>query len=258
MSKKHSRNAVFALMAIVSMGAGGLWAFEEWKSGIVWEEPPVITPGKDAAFNAPPSDAIVLFDGKNMDAWNHGEKWTLQDGYGIAGSVVSTKQKFGDCQLHLEFATPEKVSGEGQGRGNNGVLIMGKYELQILDSFKNKTYFDGQCGSIYKQHPPLVNVCRGPGEWQSYDVVFTAPRFNTDGTLQSPARMTVLQNGTLIQNNFELLGATSWDAAPAYHAHGLRESLALAYHGNPVRFRNIWIRDLLPQGPAHAPAKESK
>ncbi|WP_437226800.1 3-keto-disaccharide hydrolase [Planctomicrobium sp. SH661] len=231
----------FAIAALVVTAAA--WAFDEWKSNIAWEEPKVVTPGTGSA---PPSDAIVLLDGKHLDAWENVQNWTFQDGYGIAGSAVATKQKFGDCQLHLEFATPEKVSGSGQGRGNNGVYLMGRYELQILDSYENPTYFDGQCGSIYKQHPPLVNACRKPGEWQTYDIFFTAPRFNADGTLESPAAMTVLQNGVLIQNHFQLLGATAWDKAPEYHAHGLRESLQLGYHGNPVRFRNIWIRDLLP------------
>jgi hypothetical protein len=161
--------------------------------------------------------------------------------------MVATREKFGDCQLHLEFATPAEVKGEGQGRGNNGVYFMGHYELQILDSYDNKTYFDGQCGSVYKQHPPLVNACRKPGEWQTYDIIFTAPRFNDDGTLKSPASITALQNGVLIQNHFELQGGTFWDRAPGYSKHALREPLTLYYHRDPVRFRNIWIRDLLPK-----------
>ncbi len=231
---------------------GGLWAAEEWKSGIVWEKPKIVTPGDE---NTPPSDAIVLFDGKSLDAWNGVKNWDIKDGAATAGSAISTKQGFGDCQLHLEFATPSKVKGSGQGRGNNGVLIMGAYELQILDSYENETYYDGQCGSVYKQHPPLVNACRKPGEWQTYDIIFTAPRFEADGKLKSPARMTVLQNGVLVQNNFELTGATAWHKPPEYTAHPDRAPLTLAYHGDPVQFRNIWIRDLMPAKSDIPPAK---
>jgi len=234
----------FLVVMFCLLGAGGIFAFDEWKSGINWKEPGVVTPGSTP--QAAPSDAIILFDGTNVKARDNTQNWIFQAGYGIAGSAAKPKQKFGDCQLHLEFATPAKVVGNGQGRGNNGVLLMERYELQILDSYENPTYFDGQCGAIYKQHPPLVNACRKPGEWQTYDVFFTAPRFNPDGTLKSPATITVSQNGVLIQNHFELQGATSWDKAPLYSKHELRESLQLGYHGNPVRFRNIWIRDLLP------------
>ncbi len=225
--------------------ATGLWAVEEFKSGVVWEEPPVVTPGKSDS--APPSDAIVLFDGKNLDAWSGVKNWEIKDGYAVAGSLISTKRPFGDCQLHLEFATPEKVEGNGQGRGNNGVYFMGKYEVQILDSYENKTYFDGQCGSVYKQHPPLVNACRKPGEWQSYDIIFKGPRFNPDGSVKTPATITAFQNGVLIQDHFELTGETFWHRAPAYSQHADRAPLTLYYHSNPVRFRNIWIRDLMPK-----------
>lgn len=219
------------------------WFYPEWKSGIDWPEPAVIDPGGP---EKAPSDAIVLFDGTNLDAFHGGEKWIIENGYAIDKGDIRTKQKFGDCQLHLEFATPEVIEGSGQGRGNSGVFLMGRYELQILDSYENQTYFDGQCGAIYKQHPPLVNASRAPGEWQTYDVIFTAPRFNEDGTLKSPGYITVLHNGVLIQNHFELQGATAWDAPPAYTPHGEREPISIQYHGNPVRFRNIWIRDLMP------------
>ncbi|SFI34336.1 3-keto-disaccharide hydrolase [Planctomicrobium piriforme] len=246
------RGGLFAAARRVTMGVGVfaivavscVWAVEEWKSGIKWPEPPVVTPGTNGS---PPSDAIVLFDGKNMDAWTGGEGWKLQDGYGIAGSKCTTKQAFGDCQLHLEFASPPEATGEGQGRGNNGVFLMGHYELQILDSYKNDTYFDGQCASVYKQNPPLVNACRPPGEWQSYDILFTAPRFNGDGTVKSPAAITVLQNGVVVQNHYELTGSTFWHLPPSYSAHPVREPLTLYYHNDPVRFRNIWIRDLMPK-----------
>lgn len=223
-------------------GTAGAWFYPEWKSGIEWPEPVVIDPG---SAEQAPSDAIVLFDGTNLDAFEGGEKWTIENGYAIDGGNLRSKEKFGDCQLHLEFATPAEVKGNGQGRGNSGAYLMGHYEVQILDSFENPTYFDGQCASIYKQHPPLVNACRKPGEWQTYDIIFTAPRFHDDGTVKSPAYITLLHNGVLVQNHFELLGGTAWDSPPAYHAHPERESLSIQFHGNPVRFRNIWIRDLM-------------
>ncbi|MBX3436757.1 MAG: DUF1080 domain-containing protein [Planctomycetaceae bacterium] len=217
--------------------------FEEWKSGVNWTEPAVITPGDGTA---PPSDAVVLFDGGDLEQWNGVKNWTFTEDYAVVGSNISSKEGFGDCQLHLEFATPAEVSGQGQGRGNSGVYLMGRYEVQILDSYENTTYFDGQCASLYKQHPPLVNACRKPGEWQTYDILFTAPRFHADGKLKTPAYVTVLQNGVLVQNHYELQGGTYYENPPSYEAHGLREPLALQFHGNPVRFRNIWIRDLLP------------
>lgn len=211
-----------------------------YESGIKWESPRVVTPGVDGR---PPSDAIVLFDGTSMDAWQGGEKWKIENGEGIAASAVSTKQPFGDCQLHLEFATPKEVSGKGQGRGNNGIGFMGaRYEVQVLDSFENETYFDGMCAAIYKQHPPLVNASRKPGEWQTYDIIFDAPRFK-DGKLLRPAYLTVLQNGVLVQHHFELLGDTPFLRAPQYTPHEDKLPLTLMYHGNPVRFRNIWIRE---------------
>ncbi|MCA8997305.1 MAG: DUF1080 domain-containing protein [Planctomycetaceae bacterium] len=228
----------------LSVSPARAWLFKEWKSGIEWREPEVIDPG--SATQAP-SDAIVLFDGTDLSAWEGGEKWTIENGYAIDGGNIDSKQHFGDCQLHLEFATPEKIEGNGQGRGNSGVYFMGKYELQILDSYENETYFDGQCGAIYKQSPPLVNACRKPGEWQTYDIIFTAPKFHDDGTLKSPAAITALHNGVLIQNHFELLGGTFWDEPPHYETHGDKGPIHIQFHGNPVKFRNIWIRDLSKQ-----------
>ncbi|MCA9054070.1 MAG: DUF1080 domain-containing protein [Planctomycetaceae bacterium] len=216
--------------------------FPEWKSGLEWSEPPVVDPGPPGG---PPSDAIVLFDGSDLSAWSDVENWVVADGVATVGSTITSKQKFGDCQLHLEFATPSVVEGDGQGRGNSGIYLMSRYEVQILDSFENPTYFDGQCAAIYKQHPPLVNVCRRPGEWQTYDIIFRAPRFK-DGELETPAAVTVLQNGVLVQNHFELLGGTFWDQPPSYTSHEPREPLIIQYHNNPTRFRNIWIRDLMP------------
>ena len=216
--------------------------FPEWKSGVDWLEPRVVTPGEGTQ---PPSDAIVLFGGGDLSAFDGVEIWMLEEDYAIVDSNVSTKQGFGDCQLHLEFATPAVVEGTGQGRGNSGVYLMGLYEVQILDSYENETYFDGQCASVYKQRPPLVNACRKPGEWQTYDIIFRAPRFHANGDLKSPAMLTVLQNGVLVQNNYEIQGGTFYMSPPSYDAHSLREPLSLQFHGNPVRFRNIWIRDLM-------------
>jgi hypothetical protein len=253
----HSSTAPVAAILVLlgSLAAAyGFNFFGEYQSGIQWAEPKVVDPGP---VGGPPSDAIVLFDGKDLSQWedNH---WIVKDGYAIShGGDLQTKRAFGDCQLHLDWATPEKVEGSDQGRGNSGVLLMStddsRYEVQILDSYENKTYFDGQAGAIYKQHPPLVNVCRKPGAWQTYDIIFSAPHFDKDGKLQKPAYITVLQNGVLIQNHFEIQGTTSWDAAPAYHVHPAKLPFRLQFHGNPVKFKNIWIREL--DDSANEPAK---
>lgn len=222
---------------------------KEWVSGIVWPEPMLVTPGNDGG---PPSDAVVLFDGTHLNAWNGGDKWLMADGCATAqGGGITTKESFGDCQLHLEWATPAEVKGSGQGRGNSGVYLMGKYEVQILDSFNNPTYFDGQAGSLYKTKPPLVNASRGPGEWQTYDIVFRAPRFDEDGHLLKPGYITVLHNGVLVQDHTELLGSTAWDSPPTYSKHPERLPISLQYHGNPVRYRNIWLREI----PEHVPQR---
>lgn len=231
---------------------------QEFKSGIVWPEPPVIDPG---TVGGPPSDAIVLFDGTDLSHFEGGEGWTVKDGYAEVGgrSGITSKQAFGDCQLHVEFATPAEVKGSGQGRGNSGIYLMGRYEVQVLDSYENETYFDGQCGAIYKQQPPMVNACRKPGAWQTYDIIFTAPRFDDDGTLAKPAYITVLHNGVLIHNHFELQGNTSYVAPPAYTKHPAKLPFNLQNHGNPTRFRNIWIREnihpLVGKKPAASKAK---
>lgn len=219
----------------------------EYKSGRIWPEPPVVTPGEGTSA---PSDAVVLFDGSDLAQWNGAEKWQIKDGVATvhAGSITS-KQAFGSCQLHVEWATPAEVKGEGQGRGNSGIFLMSNYEVQILDSYGNKTYFDGQAGSIYKQWPPLVNACRKPGEWQTYDILFDAPRFDDKGKLVKPAYVTLLHNGIVVQNHSELLGGTSWFHAPEYQAHGDKLPLVIQDHGNPVRFRNIWIRELPDRQP---------
>lgn len=216
----------------------------------VWEPvAKVVTPGKTAA-NAP-SDAIVLFDGKDASAWKAKDggpvKWTIADScmtvVGGAGEITS-KKGFGSCQLHIEWRAPAEVKGEGQGRGNSGIFFMGRYELQVLDNYNNKTYSNGQAGSIYKQHIPLANACRPPGEWQTYDVIFTAPQFNEDGSLKSAARITVIHNGVLVQNNITLWGGTEYIGIPSYKKHGDKEPFILQDHGDKVSFRNIWVREL--------------
>jgi len=192
-----------------------------------------------------PSDAIVLFDGSDLSAWTG--TWKVEDGAvtvrGGAGNLV-TRQSFGDVQLHLEWRTPSVVDGDGQGRGNSGVFFMERYEVQVLDSFDNETYVNGQAGSIYKQYVPLVNASRPPGEWQSYDIVFMAPRFHDDGELSEPATVTVFHNGVLIQNHVSLEGPTLFIGKPAYEAHADELPLMLQDHGNPVSYRNIWVREL--------------
>ena len=214
----------------------------------VWEpEPRVVTPGEGTK---PPSDAIVLFDGRDASAWVGTDggtiKWKIADGCMTVVKKtggIRTKQAFGDCQLHIEFRTPAEVKGKGQGRGNSGIFLQGRYELQVLDSYNNRTYSNGQCGSIYKQAMPLVNACRKPGEWQAYDIIYTAPRFNKDGIRIAPGRMTVLQNGVLIQNHTMIQGTTEYRGWPKNKAHG-KAPLFLQDHGNPVSYRNIWIREL--------------
>lgn len=215
---------------------------EEYLSGKVWPEPKVVTPGQNGA---PPSDAIVLFDGADLSHFNGGEKWLIKDGVAtVHGGGVTSKRAFGSCQLHVEWAAPAEVKGHGQGRGNSGIYLQGKYEVQVLDSYENKTYYDGQAGALYKQWPPLVNACRKPGEWQTYDIIFDAPKFDAQGKVSKPGYVTVLHNGVLIQNHAELQGTTAWDRAPAYEPHADKLPLSIQDHGNPVRFRNIWIREL--------------
>lgn len=185
----------------------------------------------------------MFFDGKDLSKWDGGETWEVADGVATSKKRdITTKDSFGDCQLHIEFATPEKVSGSGQGRGNSGVFMMNHYEVQILDSYDNQTYFDGQCASIYKQTPPMVNACRKPGEWQTYEILFNGPKFGARDNVLKPAVATVIQNGVAVQNHYEWLGSTSYFQPPQYEKHAEKMPIRLQYHGNPVRFRNIWIR----------------
>lgn len=213
----------------------------EWNSGAEWPEPKVVDPGPPGK---PPSDAVVLFDGEDLSAWKGADKWTVKEGEAICGGELISKQPFGDCQLHLEWLIPADVEGEGQDRCNSGVYLMGRYEVQILDSYKNKTYFDGQAGAVYKQRPPLVNASRKPGEWQTYDIIFKAPRFDDKGKLQQPAYITLLHNSVLVHDHFEIMGNTFWSKPPRYKAHPPKLPLKIQYHGAPIHFRNIWIREL--------------
>ncbi len=227
----------------------------------VWEPvPKVVTPG--ANNTAPPSDAIVLFDGKNLDEWVSAQdkspaKWIVADGVltvnkekGVGN--IETKRSFKNYQLHVEWKVPENITGSGQARGNSGVFLASTgpgdagYELQVLDSYNNKTYVNGQAGSIYKQAIPLANPCRKPGEWQTYDVIWTAPTFNDDGSLKTPAYVTVLFNGVLVQNHFQLKGETRYIGQPFYKKYDTAP-IKLQAHGDksePVSFRNIWVREL--------------
>jgi hypothetical protein len=215
----------------------------------VWEPvPEVVTPGDGTA---PPSDAIILFDGSSLDNWvgrnNQAVQWTLEDGIMTVvprSGDIRTKQGFGDVQLHIEWRTPAVIKGEGQGRGNSGIFLMDRYEVQVLDSYENTTYPNGQAASIYKQHIPLVNACRTPGAWQTYDIIFMAPRFNEQGRVVHPARITVIHNGVLVQNNVELWGSTKFIGLPQYEVHNDREPIRLQDHGDLVSFRNIWVREL--------------
>jgi hypothetical protein len=208
------------------------------------KEPPVVTPG---TAGSPPSDAVVLFDGKDLSKWR-GEKggeaqWKVADGCVTVNGTgsVFTKEEFGDVQLHLEWAAPEKVEGEGQGRGNSGVYLQGRYEIQVLDCYNNKTYFDGMTGAFYSNFAPLVNACRKPGEWQSYDIVFHAPKLGADGKGVEPGSFTVLLNGILVQDHVPVKSPTT---SAAFTGATSKGPLSLQDHGNPVRYRNVWLRRL--------------
>ncbi len=241
-----SKQGIFAAIAACSSLAPlPSVSGQEYLNGIKWTAPAIITPGSQNS--EPPSDAVVLFDGKDKSQWNNADTWEVKDGVLICGKAeIRTKAEFGDCQLHIEWSAPTPAKGSGQGRGNSGVFLMGRYELQVLDSFDNVTYFDGQAGAIYKQTPPMVNAMRRPGEWNTYDIFWTCPRFKADGALESPAFITAVHNGVLILNHFQLLGDTPFNRPPQYKAHPPKGPIAIQDHGNPVRFRNIWIRETKP------------
>ena len=214
--------------------------------------PAAVDPGAPGTENSPgraPEDAIMLFDGKDLSKWEHKDgsaaKWKVADGYfQVAPKTgdILTRQPFGDMQLHVEFAEPSPPVGEDQDRGNSGVIIMGLYEIQVLDSYKSRTYSDGQAGAVYGQYPPLVNASRPPGQWQMYDIVFHAPRFDGSGKLLRPAHVTVLHNGVLVQDHVEIHGPTA--TGEPYKAHAEKLPLELQDHNHPVRYRNIWVREL--------------
>jgi hypothetical protein len=215
--------------------------------------PPVITPGTCSTEDMPgkpPSDAVVLFDGTSLAAWRteNGEpaKWKVENGYmevAPGAGDIWTRQNFGDSQLHVEFRTPSPPKGDSQGRGNSGVLLYGIYEIQVLDSFNNLTYADGQASAVYGQSPPLVNASRPPGEWQVYDIVYTSPRFK-DGKVDVPGYVTIFHNGVITQNHTQLLGATGHRTLPRLVVHDATGPIRLQDHHNPTRYRNIWIRPL--------------
>lgn len=215
-------------------------------------EPWIITPptaSTQERFGTAPSDAVVLFDGTDLSHWQGGgkdAKWIVKDGYMEVNGTgsIRTRESFGSCQLHVEFATPGEVKGDSQGRGNSGVMIMGLYEIQVLDSFENRSYSDGQAGAIYGQYPPLVNASREPGKWQVFDIVFEAPEFDEQGKLVKPAHITVFHNGVVVHNRATSLGQVAHQDPPQWKAHAAKLPLTLQDHGNPVRFRNVWIRPL--------------
>jgi hypothetical protein len=225
---------------------------EQWKiHDLNRPQPAVVNPGVELPPIPPPSDATVLFDGKDLSKWRkaNGQPagWKVEMGYveivkGTGG--ILTRQVFGDCQLHVEWQAPVPTAGEGQERSNSGVFLMGLYELQVLDSFENKTYPDGQAAAVYGQYPPLVNASRPPGHWQTYDIIFHRPRFDGNGKLLKPARITAFHNGVLVQDNVELTGPTAHQQRPPYNKHADKLPISLQDHGDPLRYRNIWIREL--------------
>ncbi len=244
----------FAMLADASVaGAQALPTFEWPQHSMQRPGPPKVSPGPFVASAPPPSDAIVLFSGTSLASWRSSDgesrpaRWLVRDGYmevaaGTGG--IATTQEFGDVQLHIEWMSPNPAKGTGQDRGNSGVFFMGRYEVQVLDSYENITYADGQAASLYGQFPPLVNASRPPGEWQVFDIVFRRPHFDANGRLVQPARLTVLHNGVLVHEDVALVGPTSNGERAPYAAHPDAIAISLQDHSHPVRFRNIWVRKL--------------
>lgn len=247
----------FAAMSLVSAAQAQLNRSKQTpESTELWNPVPrVVTPGTASVNASPataPSDALVLFDGKDLSEWKSSSStagaagWSVGDGAMTVkpgSGDIETKQHFENFQLHIEFRTPAEVKGNGQGRGNSGIFMQGIYELQVLDSYNNPTYSNGQAASIYKQTMPLVNASRKPGEWQTYDIVYTAPKFNKDSMMLAPAYITVFHNGVLVQNHTAISGTTPYIGHPEYQVHG-KGPIRLQDHSNPTSFRNIWIREL--------------
>ncbi len=248
---------MIAAMAVPVLTAGA----QDARDPSNWEihdlerpKPEVVVPatpsGQDEAGRAP-SDAVVLFDGTSLDAWQapNGDPapWKIEDGCFVVvpgEGGIETRQGFGDVQLHVEWSAPDPPVGEGQDRGNSGVFLMGRYEVQVLDSYENETYADGQAASVYGQYPPLVNAMRPPGQWNTYDIIFHRPRFDDSGELLAPATVTVLHNGILVQDHSVLTGPSGHYERPAYEAHADALPISLQDHDHPVRFRNVWVREL--------------
>jgi hypothetical protein len=242
-----------ALVALSAMsGSGAAMAESAWKQHAMDRpRPPVVAPAEQLLPAPAPHDAVMLFDGHDLSQWESVKgghaPWQVADGVMIVmpkSGAIETREGFGDAQLHIEWSAPEVIEGDSQGRGNSGVFLMGRYEVQVLDSFENETYADGQAAAIYGQYPPLANAMRPPGEWNAYDIFFRRPRFDAAGGLVEPARLTVLHNGILVQNNEEIRGPTNWVQSDPYKSHPDALPLMLQDHGNPVRFRNIWVRPL--------------
>lgn len=261
MNKKNATTKAM-LFALACMSFAGLNAQqkeypqqEKMKPGMseYWTpQPKIVTPG-DITTNSAPSDAIILFDGKNLDAWEStrggAAQWIVENGVFTVNKKsgdIQTKQKFNSYQLHIEWRIPENITGESQGRGNSGVFMQGMYEVQVLDNYNNETYVNGQAGSIYKQTPPLANAMRKPGEWNVYDIIYNAPVFKEDGTYRVPPTITVIQNGIVLQNNTTILGTTEYIGFPQIKPHGAGP-IILQSHGDPsepISFRNIWLREM--------------
>lgn len=252
-----ARVAVMAALLTAPLAAQ---APTEWpQHSLARPKPAIVRPGPAGPPVPAPADAIVLFDGTSLAAWQTGKDssggaapWRIVDGVleVVPGSgTIRTRQAFGDVQLHVEWRTPKDVKGTGQGRGNSGVFLMGRYEVQVLDSWENTTYADGQAASIYGQFPPLVNASRAPGEWQSFDIVFRRPIFDASGLLAVPARMTIFHNAVLVHQEAILMGPTSNGTRAPYALHPDRLPIALQDHGVAVQFRNMWVRDLTTPGP---------
>lgn len=255
----NQRRALFLAFSVAAAASTSAWAQTDPKATEQWEPvPKVVTPGKQNS--APPSDAIVLFDGHDLSKWEASKDhspahWNVHDGVLTVDKTsgnIQTKQKFRNYQIHLEWQVPTDITGDGQARGNSGMYVASTgpgdegYEIQILDSYNNKTYVNGQAGSVYKQTPPLANAMRAPGQWQTYDAIWTAPVFAADGSLKSPAYITLFHNGVLVQNHTQLSGETLYIGKPKYNAY-TEAPIKLQAHGDhsqPISFRNIWVRPL--------------